>query len=115
MARAGKRLSLVFVFIIMLTYSAYADNQIERNPPVETGVSAEVEIEEADTVNKIVGQLETFLDPENDELEKEVTETLEQYSENWLVKIFKRIIDALNGFLDELFKLATEAAKVGVD
>lgn len=115
MIKMNKIICLVLVFVTMFTYSAFADNKVEDNPSADTGVSAEVDINKSDAANKIVDKLETILDPENDELEKEVTETLEKHSDNWLVKFFKTIIDAISSFLDALFKLASEAAKIGVD
>lgn len=115
MNRIGKIISIVLVFVTLFTYTAFADNKVENNPSAETEVNAEVDIKEPDAANKIVDKLETILDPENDELEKEVTETLEKHSDNWFVKFFKAIIDAISSFLDAIFKLASEAAKIGVD
>jgi len=115
MNRIGKIISIVLVIATLFTYTAFADNKIENNPSAETEATAEVDIKESDDANKIVDKLETILDPENDELEKEVTETLEKHSDNWFVKFFKKIIDAISSFLDAIFKLASEAAKIGVD
>ena len=115
MIKIKKIICLVLVFVTMFTHSAFADNKVEDNPSADTEVSAEVDINKSDAANKIVNKLKTILDPENDELEKEVTETLEKHSDNWLVKFFKTIIDAISNFLDALFKLASEAAKIGVD
>lgn len=115
MSRISKILSVMLVIILLFTNTAFADNKVENNPSAEKESSAEVEINQSETADKIVDKLETLLDPENDELEKEVTETLEKHSDNWLVKFFKTIIDAIRSFLDALFKLASEAAKIGVD
>lgn len=115
MNRISKIFSLILVVILLFTNTAFADDKVENNPSAEVESSAEVEINKSETADKIVDKLETLLDPENDELEKEVTETLEKHSDNWLVKFFKTIIDAISSFLDALFKLASEAAKIGVD
>lgn len=115
MSRISKIVSIFLVIVTLLTHTAFADNKVENNPSAETEVNAEVDIKESDAANKIVDKLETILDPENDELEKEVTETLDKHSDNWFVKFFKTIIDAISSFLDALFKLASEAAKIGVD
>ncbi len=115
MSRISKIVSVFLVIVTLFTHTAFADNKVENNPSAETEVNAAVDIKESDAVNKIVDKLETILDPENDELEKEVTETLEKHSDNWFVKFFKTIIDAISSFLDAIFKLASEAAKIGVD
>ena len=115
MNRIGKIISIVLVIATLCTYTAFADNKIENNPSAETEATAEVDIKESDDANKIVDKLETILDPENDELEKEVSDTLEKHSDNWFVKFFKTIIDAISSFLDAIFKLASEAAKIGVE
>ena len=115
MRKICKIVSIILVLISLFTYTAFADNKVENNPTAEVEVNAEVDIEESDAANKIVDKLETVLDPENDELEKEVTETLEKHADNWFVKFFKAIIDAISSFLDAILKLASEAAKIGVD
>lgn len=115
MNRISKIVSVILVVILLFTNTAFADNKVENNPSAEIEANAEVEINQSKTADKIVDKLETLLDPENDELEKEVTETLEKHSDNWLVKFFKTIIDAISGFIDALFKIASEAAKIGVD
>ncbi len=115
MSRISKIVSVFLVIVILFTYTAYADNKVENNPSAKTEMNAEVDIKESDAANKIVDKLEAILDPENDELEKEVTETLEKHSDNWFVRFFKTIIDAISSFLDAILKLASEAAKIGVD
>lgn len=115
MSRISKIVSVFLVIVTLFTCTAYADNKVENNPSAKTETNAEVDIKESDAANKIVDKLETILDPENDELENEVTETLEKHSDNWFVRFFKTIIDAISSFLDAIFKLASEAAKIGVD
>ena len=78
MRRVNKVIGIVLVFALLSTCTAFADNKVENNPTAEIESSAEVEINQSETADKIVDKLETLLDPENDELEKEVTETLEK-------------------------------------
>lgn len=113
MSRIYKIISIVLILVITFTYTAFADNKTENNPI--TPASVEVDIKDSDVASEIIDKLETILDPDNNELEKEVTEILVKHSENRLVRFFRTIIDAIRGFLDSVFKLASEAAKIGVD
>lgn len=109
MKKIVKILCVICIVMAVCSSEAFAANEIENKHSQE-----EVNIE-TDSSNAIVDKLETLLDPNNDTLEKEVTKTLEEHSDNWFVRWFKGIIDAISRFLDELFELASEAAKIGVD
>ena len=117
MNKIGKIISTVLVFVTLFTYTAFADNKVENNPSVQS--SAEVDINKSDysfEPDVDIKVLYTGLRPgDNNDLEKEVSDTLEKHSDNWFVKFFKTIIDAISSFLDALFKLASEAAKIGVE
>ncbi len=99
----------------MFGLTAKAENKVENNPSAAAKVEAEVDIEQSKEVNELTEKLETLLDPENNELEEQATETLEKHADNWFVKLFKSIIDAISSFLDAVLEMASEAAKIGVD
>jgi len=99
------------VMLCMFSFNVQANNKVENNNSVKTENSTEVNIDEENITDK----LETILDPDNDELEKEAKKTLDKYSSNWLVRFFQKIIDAISKFIDAVLKLASEAAKIGVD
>ena len=107
------------MFFLLFSCNVMAENEDENNSSADTQSEAEVEIniedEIEDEVDQIVNALETILDPENDELEKKAAETLEKHSDNWLVKLFKSIIDAISRFINAVLELASKAAKIGVD
>ena len=109
-----KKISICLIFIMLFTYTAFADNKFENNSSAGSA-NAEDNIEQSEDSDAIVDKLETLLDPEDNELEEEVSKTLEKYSEHWLVKFFKKIIDAISRFLEAVLKLASEAAKIGVE
>ena len=110
-----KNISICLILTMLFTYTVFAENKVENNSSVDDGVDAEINIEQSEDADEIVDKLETLLDPDNNELEEEVSKTLEKYSEHWLVKFFKKIIDAISRFLEAVLKLASEAAKIGVD
>ncbi len=115
MNKICKVISIVLFLVALFTHTAFADNNIENNSSAKTEINAEVDIKDTDSDNIIADKLETILDPENDELEKEASKTLEKHADDCIVKFFKTIIDAISRFLDALFELASEAAKIGVD
>ncbi len=106
---------ITLTLVLMFGITAMAENKVENNPSAEKKVEAEVDIEQSEEVNVITEKLETLLDPENNELEEQATKTLEKHSDNWFVKLFKGIIDAISSFLDAVLEMASEAAKIGVD
>lgn len=110
----NKRIFFIYTIIICLFWgciTAQADNKVENNDSVQTEDVTEVNIDE----NIITDKLETVLDPDNNELEEEARKTLEKHSSNWIVRFFQKIIDAISKFIDAVLKLASEAAKIGVD
>lgn len=115
MRKVCKSVSAFLIFVMMCTYTSFAANEVENNPSAEANAETAVDIEAQNEVDKIVGKLETVLDPENHELEQDLNNVIEKHSDNWLVKLFKTIIDAISGFLDAIFELATEATKIEVD
>ncbi len=114
MNKVMRLISLILILTTLSIYPVYADNKLENDSSEGEKQQTEVNIDESN-VTKVIDKLETLLDPENNELEHEVNKTLEKHSDNWFVKFFKTIIDAISSFLDAIFKLASEAAKIEVD
>ena len=107
---------ICLIILVLLTFVSLAEN--EKNDTSSLSGSSATDIvdkESFEEVDTIIGELETLLDPDNNELEEAASKTLEKYSNHWLVKLLKRIIDAITRFINAILKLATEGAKVGVD
>lgn len=115
MGKISKKVFVVLIIIITVTSTVFAVDKVENNFSAETEATAEVNIEDSNAANAIMNKMETILDPNNRELEQEVSETLEKHSDHWLVRFFKTIIDAIVGFIKAVFELATQAARIGVD
>lgn len=115
MKTVRKIIGILLVIFVLFSCNAMAENELENDPSAAVESGAEVEIDIGEGMDEIVGNLETILDPENNELEEKVTETLDKYSDNWFVKLFKQIIDAISSFLNAVLDLASEAARIGVD
>ena len=110
-----KIVNITLILVLTFGLTAIAENKVENNSSVEMKVETEVDIEQSEEVNEIADKLETLLDPENNELEEKAAETLEKHADNWFVKVFKSIIDAIGHFLNAVLEMASEAAKIGVD
>lgn len=108
-------ISITLILILTFGLIAIAENKVENNSSVEMQVETEVNIEQSEEVNEIADKLEILLDTENNELEEKATGILEKYKDNWFVKLFKSIMDAIGHFLNAVLEMASEAAKIGVD
>ena len=126
--KAGMRLKRKQIILCILTlFLTLTNSTIVTADELENTASTEIEMENeaaidsqetteiSEEVNEITDKLETVLDPENNELEEKANEVLEKHSDNWFVKIFKTIIDAISHFISAVLELASEAAKIGVD
>lgn len=80
----------------------------------EKAEAAEDAIVEEIIEEKVLGALDSVLDSDDNELSENLEKVLETHSDNWFVKIMKKIISVLTDFLNKLFALATEAAKIEV-
>ena len=112
---------------MLLCSNVVTANEFESNASAETNTETNTETNAADEavidentegsedIESIADKLVTVLDPENNELEETTGRILEKYSNNWLVKMFKTIIDTIRNFIDAILTLASEAAKIGVD
>ena len=105
---------LIIALVCMCSFPVYAveENEVENNPSEEVTDSTEVLIDEedADFWDPV---FESVLDPDNHELERNTKEVLDKYSQNPIIRFFQKLFDALSRFLDKLFDLASEAAKIG--
>lgn len=114
---------ILIVFLMLLCSNVVTANEFESNASAETNTETnaadEAVIDEntegSEDIESIADKLVTVLDPENNELEETTSRILEKYSNNWLVKMFKTIIDTIRNFIDAILTLASEAAKIGVD
>lgn len=111
-----KNIFVIFVLfsILFLMHNVYANNEIESNTDDRQNESVEY-IDENNVMNEITEGLETILEPDSNELEENVSKTMEKYSNNGIVRFFQKLIDAISSFIESIFKLASEAAKIGVD
>lgn len=111
-----KNIFVIFVLfsILFLMHNVYANNESESNTDDRQNESVEY-IDENNVMNEITEGLETILEPDSNELEENVSKTMEKYSNNGIVRFFQKLIDAISSFIESIFKLASEAAKIGVD
>ncbi len=118
MKNGFKRIVSAALVMALLNVNAAATEEIENNSSAATQTEAEVEIEmekSGDIVDVITGNLTSLLDPENNEMEERMSQILEENKDNWFVKLFKRIIDAISSFLNAVLELASQATKIEVD
>lgn len=106
---------LIFCYLIFLNSVFYNTAFAEGSVQSDISIVSSVQVDAEDDLEQITGKLETILEPDNNELERGINGILKKYSDNWLVKIINKIISIISSFLDAIFKLATEAARVGVD
>ncbi len=116
MKRIYKLFCLMFIItVISINTVVFAENETENNLSVEVKTETEDNIEESEMVDKLVDNMESILDPDNNELQETIEKTLEKHSKSKIVKFFKIIIEAVKKLLDSILKLASEAAKIGVE
>ena len=95
-------ISICFILNINLLVNAepYANDNVEN--------SAEIFSQAEETVENILDEFNN----NSDGLQEKVDNVIEKHSDNFIVKLFKSIIDAISKLLDEIFKLALEVTKI---
>lgn len=106
--------NLFMIGILLLTNNVYAENEIEINTEYTKNESVEY-IDKNELMNEITERLEAIANSDNNELKENTSEIMEKYSSNWIVRLFQKLIDAISSFIESILKMASEAAKVGVD
>lgn len=100
--------------ILFSIYGVYANDEVESYTEDTKKESVE-NIDENKLIDEITDGLETILDSDNNELEENISNTMDEYSSNRIVRFFQKLIDAISSFIESILKMASEAAKVGVD
>lgn len=95
-------ISVCFILNINLLVHAEPD----ANDKVEN--SAEISSQAEETVENILDEFNN----NSDGLQEKVDNVIEKHSDNFFVKLFKSIIDAISKLLDAIFKIALEATKI---
>ncbi|MBO4898413.1 MAG: hypothetical protein J5590_08970 [Clostridia bacterium] len=119
MKKFYKRIGVIFiislVLILVCTFTVFCENDTDNNLSADTGVEAEINIEDSDEALEIADKLDTLLDPNNNELQEEIDRTLDKYADNPIVEFFKKLIEAIARFIEKVLALATDAAKIEVE
>lgn len=102
-----KKIICLFIsFCLVLNINLLVYAETDANSKVENNTEISTHAEEA---------VENILDEFNnnsDELQEKVDDVIEKNSDNFIVKLFKSIIDAISKFLDAIFELALEITKI---
>lgn len=101
-----KKISIILLICLFLNNGFCVNAEQKINDKFENNTAKTAETVEA--VEDILNEFEN----NSDGLQGEVDKVIEENSENFFVKLFKSIIDAISKFLDALFKLALEATKI---
>lgn len=91
-------------FIMNINLFVYAETNTNNKLEKNTEITAEAE----ETVENILDEF----DNNADGLQEKVDDVLEKNSDNFIVKLFRNIIDAIAKFLDAIFEIALEATKI---
>lgn len=101
-----KIICILISFCLVLNINLFVHAETDANAKVENGTEITAKAEE--TVENILDEFEN----DSDGLQKKVDEVIEKNSDNFIVKLFKSIIDAISKFLDAIFELALEITKI---
>lgn len=101
-----KIICLLISFCLVLNINFFVHAETDANAKVEN--STEITAKAEEIVENILDEFEN----DSDGLQKKVDDVIEKNSDNFIVKLFKSIIDAISKFLDAIFELALEITKI---
>lgn len=95
---------IIAAILICFNICAYAENNQVNKVENNTEMTAKTQ----ETVENILNDFEN----NSDEVQEKVDKIIEKNAENFFVKLFKNIINAISALLDSIFELASEATKI---
>lgn len=99
-------LAVAIYLIVCIGFIAYAETETDIQTKIEN--NAEITVQTEETVENILDEFEH----NSDELQEKADAVIEKNSDNFIVKLFKNIMEAISKFLDAIFKIAIEATKI---
>lgn len=99
-------IAVAICLIVCIGFIAYAETETDVKTEIEN--NAEMTVQTEETVEDILDEFEH----NSDELQEKADAVIEKNSDNFIVKLFKNIMETISKLLDAIFKIAIEATKI---